>query len=88
MSRGGPRLCIERRQSRSQLRSTTVSSITYNNLALSPLSSVLSNDVRTELWYRKNPPSGAYSVIVTIGANRMVAAGAMTFSGVHQTTTF
>ncbi|HKZ55395.1 MAG TPA: DUF2341 domain-containing protein, partial [Anaerolineales bacterium] len=70
--------------------STTVSSITYNSLALAqiPSATVLSNDVRTELWYRVNPPSGAYNVVVTIGATRMMAAGAMTFSGVHQTTTF
>jgi len=68
--------------------STSVTSITYNSLALTYLSSVLSNDVRTELWYRKNPPSGAHNVVVTIGASRMMAAGAMSFTGVHQTTTF
>lgn len=44
-------------------------------------------DVRTEIWYLVDPPTGAANIVLTLSAapNRL-AAGAVSFTGVDQTT--
>jgi len=62
-------------------------SVTYNGIALTPIQGVTgADDVRAELWYLINPPIGTFNVTLTASANRNLAGGAMTFTGVHQTT--
>ncbi|MGH9260916.1 MAG: hypothetical protein ACRD08_13630, partial [Acidimicrobiales bacterium] len=39
-----------------------------------------------ELWYLVNPPVGTANVTLTASASRNLSGGAMTFTGVHQTT--
>jgi hypothetical protein len=67
----------------------TVSSVTYNGLALTSVDSVASSDdARVEIWRLIAPPSGSYNVVITFSAplSRAAVAGVMTFTGVHQTT--
>jgi hypothetical protein len=67
----------------------TVSSVTYNGVALTLVGSVASSDdARVEIWRLIAPPSGTYNVVITFSAPlaRAAEAGVMTFTGVHQTT--
>jgi len=61
--------------------------MTYNGIALTRILGVTgADDVRAELWYLINPPVGTFDVRLTASASRNLAGGAMTFTGVHQTT--
>jgi hypothetical protein len=71
----------------------SVSTITYNGASLTK---VLRNNDGThaaavELWVLPNPAAGANNVIITmtstVGAGNDIAAGAITLSGVNQSTT-
>jgi CSLREA domain-containing protein len=69
--------------------SETISSVTYNGVALTSVGSVdTSDDARVEIWRLIAPPSGTYDVVITFSAplSRAAVAGVMTFTGVHQTT--
>ena len=68
----------------------SVNSITYGGLPLTRLGEQLAptNLNRVELWYRIAPPPGTATVSVRLtGADELVA-GAMSFTGVHQTVPF
>ncbi len=70
---------------------TTVSRVTYNNVALTQIGA--HNDVlgtrRIEMWYLLAPPSGGHTVSVSVdipsGVTIGVVAGATTFTDVDQT---
>lgn len=72
----------------------TVSSVTYNGVALTLVGSHndAGNTRRMELWKLVAPPVGTFNVVVTIGgltltqSNMGVVAGATTFTGVDQNT--
>ncbi|HEV2113268.1 MAG TPA: hypothetical protein VGR50_03910, partial [Terriglobales bacterium] len=72
----------------------TVSSVTYNGVALTLMGSHndAGNTRRMELWKLVAPPTGTFNVVVTIGgltltqSNMGVVAGATTFTGVDQNT--
>jgi hypothetical protein len=75
--------------------SETVSGVTYNGGALTRLSNVQTGSHgRVEIWYRKAPDGGTHDVVVTFddgaggGLRSSAVVGVMTFTGVHQTTTF
>jgi hypothetical protein len=67
----------------------TVSSVTYAGQALTKIGqAVQSDDARVELWYRVAPTTGTNNVVVTFsaGLNDGGVIGAMTFTGVNQST--
>lgn len=71
--------------------SQTVSSINYGGSNLSLIQTAAkAKDVRVELWYLKNPPVGTNNVVVTLAGSKKAcfAAGAMSYTGVNQTTPF
>ncbi|HEY7634895.1 MAG TPA: hypothetical protein VH763_05100 [Gemmatimonadales bacterium] len=63
-------------------------SVTYGGTGLTLLRSTRNSDnaVRAELWYLKNPASGTANVTVTLLGAAKMAGGAVSFSGVNQTT--
>src|SRR5208283_819264 len=66
----------------------SVSSVTYNGLALSFVGGVSdtgSVKPRAEIWSLTNPPSGTFNVVVTLAASANMVAGVTTFTGVNQT---
>ena len=69
---------------------TSVSTITYNGVALTLIGSHndSSNARRTEMWRLVNPPTGTHNVVVSVtitgGATIGTVAGATTFTGVDQ----
>lgn len=62
--------------------------VTYNGINLTPLIVQTNNgNARVELWYLINPPSGTANVAIAWGGGSTRAVGgAMSFSGVDQTT--
>lgn len=68
--------------------SERVTSATFSGAALTLLGTDIATDVRTEVYYLKAPSPGTHPVVVNISATRMMAAGAMSFSGVDQTAPF
>jgi hypothetical protein len=67
----------------------TVTSVTYNGVALTKVGEQnSSDDGRMEIWRLIAPPTGTYNVVITFSAplRRAAVAGVMTFTGVHQTT--
>ena len=66
---------------------SSVSSITYNGVALTKIRSdaSVSGAVRTELWRLVNPATGANTVAVTLSAALDSISGAQSFTGVNQT---
>ncbi len=68
----------------------SVASVTYGTLPLTRLAQQLApNDrARVELWYRLAPPSGTANINVAMVAKDEIVAGAMSYTGVHQTTPF
>lgn len=69
--------------------SETVSSITYNGAALTPVGSVASTtNIRVEIWRLIAPTTGTHDVVITFSANLRYGAkaGVATFTGAHQTT--
>ncbi len=67
-----------------------VVSVRYGGLSLTPLGAqnAPGNQNRVELWYAVAPPVGTASVTVTLTNARDVVAGAMSFTGVNQSTPF
>jgi hypothetical protein len=66
----------------------TVSSITYNGVALTKVPNAQTNcpaKCREELWYLLNPASGTHAITVTTSASGPVNAGAATYYNVDQT---
>lgn len=63
-----------------------VTSVTYNSVALTKIRhDEATGNNRTELWYLVAPATGTNNVVVTITGNvGELAAGAMTFTGVDQ----
>ncbi len=62
-------------------------SVRYNGINLTKVSGITgASDVRAELWYLLSPSVGTFSVTLNASASRNLAGGAMTFTGVHQTT--
>lgn len=71
----------------------TVSSITYNGVALTLLSASNcatsgTNFCRGETWYLKNPAAGTNTLVTTVSATADIAVGSAIFSNVDQTTPF
>ncbi|MDB5862777.1 MAG: hypothetical protein JWO70_583, partial [Betaproteobacteria bacterium] len=67
-----------------------VTSVTYGGTALTQLSAITdgANKVRAEVWYLVAPSSGTANVVVSLGSGKEFVAGATSFSGVDQSTTF
>jgi hypothetical protein len=67
--------------------SATVSSVTYNGVDMgAALKSQLTASDRTYLFGLKAPASGANDVVVTMSAGKDIVVGAVSYTGVHQTT--
>jgi hypothetical protein len=71
----------------------TVSGITYDGVALTPVAALHFSDTsaRGEIWRLIAPNVGTHNIIVTftgIGSGLAAALGAVSFTGVHQTTPF
>jgi len=67
----------------------TVSSVTYNGVALTQVGSrANATDARVEIWRLIAPPTGTHDVVITFSSELSSAsrAGVMTFTGVNQTT--
>ena len=64
-----------------------VSAITYGGFSLTKVKAITNSVVSSEVWLLVNPPSGTNTIaITTIGSPSTFSAGAVTFSGVDQTT--
>ena len=68
--------------------STTVNGVTYGGTALTNVADNqgAGNQNRASVWYLLRPPSGTATVAVTLSGSTSVMAGAVSFSGVDQTT--
>lgn len=67
----------------------TVTSVTYNGVALTKLGAVqysAGNFARAEIWYLVAPAVGTANVVVTISGAEVVEAAALNFVNVNQTT--
>ena len=64
----------------------TVTSLTYGAASLTFLGRRQSASVDTELWYLVAPAVGADTITVTLSAAARIVGGAVSFTGVHQTT--
>ena len=68
---------------------TNVSSVTYGGVSLTRLTyKDNGSQNRTELWYLKNPSSGAANIVVNMASSAMLTAGATSWYNVDQDTTF
>jgi hypothetical protein len=67
---------------------TTVSSITYNGVALSLIGvkSSISGANRIECWGVKNPTAGTHSISVTLSASISSVASSVSYTGIDQIT--
>lgn len=67
----------------------SVSSVTYNGVALTKLGNVSNaSQSRIEIWYLKSPAVGTFNVVLTNSQSENAIVGVKTFSGVNLTTTF
>lgn len=65
----------------------TVSSVTYNGVALTQRITVnRSNSIRASIWYLIAPATGANNVVVTLASSQEFVAAARSYTGVSQTT--
>jgi hypothetical protein len=65
---------------------TVVTAVSYGGFSLTKIRhDVRSRDARSELWYRIGTLSGAQTVSVTMDAAQKIVAGAVSFTGAHQT---
>ena len=59
--------------------------VTYAGEFLEPITADMSNgDVRSELWYLLNPPTGTHDLVIQFSGIQNLGAGAITYSGVDQ----
>jgi len=68
---------------------TSVSSVTYNSVAMTELGGVggvFQVGVRTQLWQLNSPTSGTNSVAVAVTNSNEASAAAITYSNVNQST--
>ena len=67
---------------------TSVSSVTYDGLALQLIGSQGNpgNHTHVEMWDLVAPPVGTASIVVTLGSSQTISAGAVDFFGVDQST--
>ncbi len=68
---------------------STISSVTYNSISLTKVGSTVASYngfVLLELWQLVAPPAGTFNVVVTRSGSARMAAGAITLTGVDQTT--
>jgi hypothetical protein len=69
--------------------SETVSTVTYGTGNLTFVGAATNGTAcRAEIWQLVNPATGANTVTVTLSAGSKFVGGAVTFTGVHQTTPF
>jgi len=68
----------------------TVSSITYAGQSLTMLAEKTNatNRIRSEMWYRIAPATGANNIVVTFSENAKALAAGRSYTNVHQTTPF
>lgn len=66
----------------------TVDSVTYNGVALTRIGTATNGGgwAKVELWRLIAPATGAHTVAVTLSGAGDLAAGAISFTGAHQTT--
>lgn len=63
----------------------TVSSVTYNGVALTQRISTTNGTLKNEQWTLTAPPVGTYNIIVSVTPNAYITCGAETFNTVNQT---
>lgn len=63
---------------------STVSSITYNGVALTQSVSDTNGTVRNEQWHLVAPPIGTYNIVVTLSAPAYLTCGAETYNTTDQ----
>jgi len=64
-----------------------VSSVTYNGISLTQISSVANgNTERAALFYLINPASGTHNIVVTLAVASRFIGGAYSYTGVNQAT--
>ena len=64
---------------------TSVTSITFNGVALSQVRADTGSTTKTEIWRLINPNAGTYTIEVTLSTSVDSVAGAVSFGGVDQT---
>jgi len=65
----------------------TVTGVTYSGAALTFVrADTIGASIRSELWYRIAPATGSNNVVVTLSMSAKAAAGAISLTGVDQTT--
>lgn len=67
----------------------TVTGITYNGIALSPIDAITQTDpsipLRVEQWQLTAPPLGNHPIVVSLSANVAVVGGGVSLNGADQT---
>jgi RHS repeat-associated protein len=67
----------------------TVTSASYNGVAMTKATNIRKDGMESEIWYVVNPASGAHTLSVTVtGATDSIKLSASTFTGVDQTTPY
>lgn len=66
--------------------SLTVSTVTYNGVALTRIGGISDGTNKVDQWKLSNPASGANTVAVTTGGGFGIIGAAISFTGAHQTT--
>lgn len=70
--------------------SKRISNVSYDGQDLTRLAEIRgpSNDPRVDVWYIINPPTGTANVNVTLQEDNKIVIGAVSITGVHQSTPF
>ncbi len=67
----------------------TVSGVTFNGVALTVLKSIVYNTPNNfSVWYLLNPPTGTYTITVTIAATSFIVGASVSYANVAQSSTF
>ena len=64
----------------------TATSVTYGGIAMTLIGGTSGTDSRIEQWKLSNPAKGANNVVISWPASAHSAAGAVSFTGAHNTT--